>query len=124
MPHSAVSARAMEMTCQQTIQIYLRPAVCVARLCHDVVTTRRESGESIGDSKRRFVLVRYLPELFLDNENHAMSDWGSSHRRFKSCQSDHCQSDTSARQRKEHLSWDFLCRQIARMFDDIGKLPR
>jgi hypothetical protein len=51
---------------------------CVARLCHDVVTTRWESGESTGDSKRRFVLVRYLPELLQDNENHAMSDWGSS----------------------------------------------
>jgi hypothetical protein len=44
-----------------------------------------ESGESIGDSKRRFVLVRYLPELFLDNENHAMSDWGSNGRIFRAC---------------------------------------
>jgi hypothetical protein len=29
------------------------------------------------------MLVRYLPELFLDNENHAMSDWGSSDRRLQ-----------------------------------------
>ena len=29
------------------------------------------------------MLVRYLPELLQDSENHVMSDWGSSGRRFK-----------------------------------------
>jgi hypothetical protein len=31
------------------------------------------------------MLVRYLPELLQDNENHVMSDWGSSGRRQKAC---------------------------------------
>jgi hypothetical protein len=30
------------------------------------------------------VLVRYLPELLQDNENHVVSDWGSGDRRLTS----------------------------------------
>ena len=45
--------------------------------------TRCESGEPIGDTKRRFVLVGTLRESLQDNEIHPMSDWGSSGRRFK-----------------------------------------
>jgi hypothetical protein len=46
------------------------------------------------------VLVRYLPELLQDNENHVMSDWGSSGRRFKSCQPD--------QKRPSELAFDFI----------------
>jgi hypothetical protein len=35
-------------------------------------------------SERWFVLVRYLPELLQDRENHVMSDWGSRGFSFKS----------------------------------------
>ena len=34
------------------------------------------------------MLVRYRPDLLQDNTTHLMSDWGSSGRRFKSCQPD------------------------------------
>jgi hypothetical protein len=33
--------------------------------------------------------ARLVPELLQDNENHVTSDWGSSGRRFKSCQPEH-----------------------------------
>jgi DNA-binding CsgD family transcriptional regulator len=35
------------------------------------------------------VLVICLPEVLQDNANHMVSDWGSSGRRFKSCQPDY-----------------------------------
>jgi hypothetical protein len=59
------------------------------RRCHAVVTTRSGFGESTGDAEIRFLLIRLRPELLQDNEIHPMSDWGSSGRRFKSCQPDH-----------------------------------
>jgi hypothetical protein len=52
------------------------------RRCHNVVTTRCESGDSTGDSKRRFVLVSQLRDTLQNNEIQPMSDWGSSGRRF------------------------------------------
>jgi hypothetical protein len=55
--------------------------------CHAVVT-RSGFGESTGDAKIRFLLVRLRPELLRDNGIRPMSDWGSSGRRFKSCQPD------------------------------------
>src|ERR1700722_5922159 len=62
------------------------------RRCHNVVTTRCEPGESTGDAKIRFLLVILRRELLRDNEMRPMSDWGSSGRRFKSCQPDHVMS--------------------------------
>jgi hypothetical protein len=62
-----------------------------AILSTDVVTTlstRCELGESAGDGSRRFRLVRQLRGLLRDNEIRLVSDWGSSGRRFKSCQPD------------------------------------
>jgi hypothetical protein len=56
--------------------------------CHAVVTTRSGFGESTRDAKIRFLLVRRRPELLRDNGIRPMSDWGSSGRRFKSCQPD------------------------------------
>jgi hypothetical protein len=67
---------------------YGRTIAHVRRRCHNVVTSRCESGGSTGDSKRPFALVRKLRDALQDNENHPMSDWGSSGRRFKSCQPD------------------------------------
>ena len=57
-------------------------------LARSYVTTRCELGEWTGDSKRRSLLVRELPDSLQHNEIHPMSDWGSSGRRFKSCQPD------------------------------------
>ena len=37
---------------------------------------------------RRFPLVRPVRESLRDNQIHPLSDWGSSGRRFKSCQPD------------------------------------
>jgi hypothetical protein len=51
------------------------------------------------------MLVRYLPELLQDNENHVMSDWGSSGRRFKSCQPDTGQRHFPTRHRHENAWW-------------------
>jgi hypothetical protein len=51
-------------------------------------STRCEPGESTGDAKIRFLLVILRRELLRDNEMRPMSDWGSSGRRFKSCQPD------------------------------------
>jgi hypothetical protein len=52
--------------------------------CHAVVTIRSGFGESTGDAKIRFLLVRLRPELLRDNGIRPMSDWGSSGRKFKS----------------------------------------
>jgi hypothetical protein len=59
------------------------------RRCHGVVTTRRGSGESTGNVEIRILLVTLHLELLRDNKIRPMSDWGSSGRRFKSCQPDH-----------------------------------
>jgi hypothetical protein len=51
------------------------------------------------------MLVRYLPELLQDNENHVMSDRGSSGRWFKSCQPDTGQRHFPTRRRHENAWW-------------------
>jgi hypothetical protein len=42
----------------------------------------------MGDGLRRFPLVRPIRESLRDNQIRPLSDWGSSGRRFKSCQPD------------------------------------
>jgi hypothetical protein len=54
----------------------------------DVVTTSCGSGESTGDGSRRLPLVRTGRESLRDNQIRLLPDWGSSGRRFKSCQPD------------------------------------
>ena len=58
------------------------------RRCHRVVTSKCEFGELAGDGLRRFLLVRLTRESLRDSEIRTLSDWGSSGRRFKSCQPD------------------------------------
>ena len=56
--------------------------------CHNVVTSRCEWGELTGDGLRPFVLVTQLLKPLQYSGIRAKSDWGSSGRRFKSCQPD------------------------------------
>ena len=56
------------------------------------IARRCEPGESTGDAKIRFLLVRLHRELLRDKQIRPMSDWGPSGRRFKSCQPDAGQS--------------------------------
>jgi hypothetical protein len=56
---------------------------------HNGVTTRCEFGELTGDGLRRFPLVRPVRESLRDNQIQPLPGWGSSGRRFKSCQPDY-----------------------------------
>jgi hypothetical protein len=58
------------------------------RPCHTAVTTRCGSGELTGDGSRRFPVVSPVRESLRDSQVRPLSDWGSSGRRFKSCQPD------------------------------------
>jgi hypothetical protein len=61
------------------------------------MSTRFEWWESTRDRERWFVLVRYLLELLQDNENHVMSDWGSSGHRFSPTQENSVSDDRASR---------------------------
>jgi hypothetical protein len=67
--------------------------------CHASVTTRREFGHSTGDSLRRLLLVRLPQESLRHSRIRPPSDWGSSGRRFKSCQPDTFTSGDAATNR-------------------------
>jgi len=56
--------------------------------CHNVVTSGYESGGYTGDGVRPFALVALLPKPLPYSAIRVVSDWGSSGRRFKSCQPD------------------------------------
>ena len=56
--------------------------------CHGRVTTRCELGELTGYGLRRFQLVGTVRDALRDRLIQPLSDWGSSGRRFKSCQPD------------------------------------
>jgi hypothetical protein len=56
--------------------------------CHTGVTTACEFGDIAGDGLRRFHLVRTVRDSLRDRLIQPLSDWGSSGRRFKSCQPD------------------------------------
>jgi hypothetical protein len=51
-------------------------------------STGYEFRELMGDGLRRFALARSVRESLQDNLIRLPSDWGSSGRRFKSCQPD------------------------------------
>ena len=60
------------------------PAQTLSQRCHSSVRVRRDEGDGL----RRFLLVRSVRESLRDNQIQHLSDWGSSGRRFKSCQPD------------------------------------
>ena len=60
----------------------------MTRNCHGLVTSPTLHAAPAGDAVRRFAQVSGISESLWDTGKRLESDWGSSGRRFKSCQPD------------------------------------
>jgi hypothetical protein len=71
----------------------------LTRNCHGPVTSPALHAAPAGDAVTRFAQVSGTSESLWDTGKRLESDWGSSGRRFNSCQPDHCQPDCQPDQR-------------------------
>jgi hypothetical protein len=86
--HLRTEASRFSIHLQQRTDSGLIRATARFENCHNVCHSWAQMRGMAGDTKGLFWLVRLFRESLQDNRIQPVSDWGSSGRRFKSCQPD------------------------------------